>query len=247
MLSARLAMDSNGQAATLETLSLKYLFDGNLTEAFKCADRRCRVPPVAEARHYTFRAEISYRMNYRKAALTDLMRAVELEPDNLSANRRLLAWANNQEKIAAAERLLTTERDTKTLVSAISTLRRAGRKAFAAIRYTDLHVAGWAAWATPERARVTVASGADNTSNWLTADPAHPWQLKTCGPAILISNVPVANITACIGICRKNIAPPGASDSQQPLGQFDRRAKRKTEGPSAGQQNNDRHPGLWRL
>ena len=96
MLSSLMLFDEERHCAALESLSLQGLSDGNLAQAYKFADRRCRIIPLAKAHHYTLRGEISYRMGHIDAALADIMRALELAPDDLSANRRMLAWGRGQ-------------------------------------------------------------------------------------------------------------------------------------------------------
>ena len=171
--------DEERHPAALESLSLQGLSDGDLAQAYKFADRRCRILPVAKAHHYTLRGEISYRMGHIDAALDDVVRALELAPNDLLANRRMLAWGRGQALIDAAWRLITVDPDMTGVASALAVLRRGGKHTFAAIRWTDTHVTGWAVWDRAKRARVAVQSDAGSSNSvWLTPDPQHPLAAK---------------------------------------------------------------------
>ena len=174
MLSGLMLFDEERHSAALESLSLQGLSDGDLAQAYKFADRRCRIPPVAKAHHYTLRGQISHRMGYIDAALDDITRALELAPNDLLANRRMLAWGRGQAQIDAASRLLTVDPDITGVASAIAVLRPGGNHTFAAIKWTDTHVTGWAVWDRAKRARITVQSDTGRTSAWLKPDPQHP-------------------------------------------------------------------------
>jgi GT2 family glycosyltransferase len=174
--------DEERHSAALESLSLQGLSDGNLAQAYKFADRRCRIIPLAEAHHYTLRGEISYRMGYVEAALADIARALELAPDDLAANRRMLAWGKGQERLDAAGRLLTAEPDFVGVASAVAVLRRSGQRTFAAIKSTDNIVTGWAVWDRSKVARITVGD-AGSTSARLIPDPGHPLAAKAANAA----------------------------------------------------------------
>ena len=161
-----------------------------MARAFKFADRRCRIPPIVKAHHYTLRAEISYRMGYIDAAIADLVLALELAPDDIPANRRMLAWGTGQPQINAARRLLTVERDFAEIASAVTVLRQAGETAFGAFRWTDNAVTGWAVWDRLKRVRFTMTSDGDSKSKWLTPDPRHPLATEEATAANFTINRP---------------------------------------------------------
>src|SRR5271166_2171766 len=60
--------------------------------AFAYADRRCRITPAPTSHCFVLRAEAAWRLGHDEAALDDLATALEIEPGDLSANRRMLAW-----------------------------------------------------------------------------------------------------------------------------------------------------------
>jgi tetratricopeptide (TPR) repeat protein len=183
--------DEEHHFAALESLSLRGLSNGDLALAYQFADRRCRIMPPAEAHHYALRGEISYRMGHIDAALDDIARALELAPDDLSANRRMLAWGGEKAQLDAARRLLTVEPDFAGIASAIAVLHGRGQRAFAAIKSTDKIITGWAVWDRSKRVRVTVGK-VNSNSVWLTSDPQHPLATKTANAANFTLNRPIS-------------------------------------------------------
>jgi len=81
---------------SLELLATQALADGKIATAFKLADRRCRIPPEPEPHCYVLRAEALFQMGAKAAAVANIATALEIAPDNLVANRRMLTWARDQ-------------------------------------------------------------------------------------------------------------------------------------------------------
>ena len=75
-------LDEAQHAAALERLAVRALAEGEVAAAWRYADRRCRIAPVAKAHHFTLRAEASHRTGAHVEALSDLSRALELAPDD---------------------------------------------------------------------------------------------------------------------------------------------------------------------
>jgi GT2 family glycosyltransferase len=172
-------LDDERHHEVLEKLAVQAMSSGNFRDAFKYADRRCRVYPLAQAYHYVLRAEASYQMGERRAAIDDISRALELLPEDLAANRRMLAWAEGARQLQAAQVLLRCEQDFKILAKAVSLLRK-GRKrtAFGAIRYTDTEIFGWASWSGRSLPKLRI-EGDTTVIETLAADPRHA--LRTSG------------------------------------------------------------------
>ncbi len=175
MISNLTLLDAERHFQGLETLSLQYLSAGDVGHAFKFADRRCRVLPLAKAHHYTMRGEITYRMGYIDAALADIARALELAPNDVVANRRMLAWNHKAPRIEAARRLLAIEDDFTHIAAAIAALRRVGQTNFAAFDWTENKIRGWAVWNRGQRAHITIESEGVVETKWLIPDPLHPF------------------------------------------------------------------------
>src|SRR5262249_57761338 len=85
-----------------ELLAIRALSGGDVNSAFKYADRRCRVPPLADAHHHTLRAEALLRMGDQRGALADIRRALGICPSDLGANRRMFALGRGAAKSDAA-------------------------------------------------------------------------------------------------------------------------------------------------
>jgi O-antigen biosynthesis protein len=174
VLAALMLFDGERHSAALETLALQALHDGDPAQAYRFADRRCRILPLAEAHHYALRGEISHRRGDAGAALADITRALELAPDDLAANRRMLNWGSGQARVAAAWRLLAIEPNLGVIATALAILRQQGHRNFAAIKWTDDMVTGWAVWDRTKQARLTIESETGSGSTRLISDPAHP-------------------------------------------------------------------------
>ena len=190
MLGGLILFDEERHCSALESLALKALSDGNLADAYKFADRRCRILPPADVHHYTLRGEVSHQMGYDDAALTDIVRALELAPNDLSANRRMLAWGRGQAQIDAARRLVTAESDFAAIASAIAVLRREGMRNFTAIKCTDSAVTGWAVWQRSTRAWITLDSDGAGHSILLIPDPRHPLATRSVNAASFVLDRP---------------------------------------------------------
>ena len=111
----------------LEVLCVKALERGDLEAAYRLADRRCRIRPLAEAHCFVLRSEALYRMGERAAALADLDAAIQIAPDDLAANRRMLAWGEAAQQIAAARTLIDHDRDPRIRQQAATILRASGQ------------------------------------------------------------------------------------------------------------------------
>ena len=158
---------------SLERLAVKALASGHKDKAFAYADRRCRISPPPDPQSYTLRAEALFQMGERAAAIADLDRALHLAPDDIAANRRLLAFADGARKSEAALKLITRERDVKLLREAIEVLRGEGRQHIAhAVMYDDA-VRGWAVWQGDMALEVTISSGNGTLTSLIEANPLH--------------------------------------------------------------------------
>jgi GT2 family glycosyltransferase len=168
-------LDEETHFAALEALSLRCLAEGDLAQAFRLADRRCRIPPVAEAHHFTLRGEISHMLGHTDEALADLKRALELAPEDIAANRRVLIWGSGKDQVEAAQRLLTIEHDFGRIAAAIDVLPSGERHAVAKIASTYDRVTGWVGWERPARVKIVLQCG-DGTEevSWVEADENHP-------------------------------------------------------------------------
>jgi GT2 family glycosyltransferase len=172
-------LDDERHHEALEKLAVAAMSSGNFRDAFRYADRRCRVSPLAQAYHYVLRAEATHQMGERRAAIDDISRALELLPEDIAANRRMLAWAEGARQLQAAQVLLRCEQDFKVLAKAVSLLRK-GRKrtAFGVIRHTDTEIFGWASWSGRSLPKLRI-EGDTTVIETLAADPRHP--LRTSG------------------------------------------------------------------
>ncbi len=166
--------DDERHHEALEQLAVQALSSGDFRAAFKYADRRCRIPPMAKAHHYVLRAEASYQTDNLDAALADIVHALELLPEDILANRRMLAWGDGAQQLRAAHTLLRQDHDCDILREAISVLRRDQKITFAAIEYTDVSIFGWATWSRPGPLTLLLRDGDEVNPTTIAADPHHP-------------------------------------------------------------------------
>jgi GT2 family glycosyltransferase len=166
--------DEERHHEALEQLAVQALSAGDAKTAFRFADRRCRIPPLAQAHHYTLRAEAFYQLKDRESALRDISRALELLPEDLAANRRMLAWGGKADQVKAAEVMLRREPNLKILSPAITLLRKSKRNAFATVQHTDTCIFGWAAWSNRSPLKLRIDASDESFTTTIAADPRHP-------------------------------------------------------------------------
>ncbi|MCK1368327.1 glycosyltransferase [Bradyrhizobium sp. 62] len=166
-------LDPEQHPSALERAAIANLSRGELAEAFRLADRRCRILPVAQARHYTLRAEIAHRSGFMAAALKDIAKALELAPDDLSANRRLMQWGDDEQREAAARRLIERDRDMTVLGEAVARLKAEGETALGAIHRVGDSITGWAVWQGRGQMSLRIENGAKASSYPVESDPQH--------------------------------------------------------------------------
>jgi GT2 family glycosyltransferase len=144
-------------AQSLEVMAARALGEGDDERAFRLADRRCRIAPAARAHAYVLRAEAARRMGDEAGALGDLEKAIELAPDDVAANRALLALGSRAQQVEAARALLRCESNNDILRSAVRLLFEEGDAALASVRVFDDWIEGWAAWRGDGPLSITVS------------------------------------------------------------------------------------------
>ncbi|WP_246504492.1 glycosyltransferase [Bradyrhizobium agreste] len=166
-------LDAEQHVGALERAAISALARGDLSEAFRLVDRRCRIFPVAQARHYTLRAEIAHRSGLEAAALEDLDTALELAPDDLAANRRMMQWGDEERRQAAARRLIELDSDMAMLGEAVTKLRAGGETALGVIRRIGDNISGWVVWQAHGKIDLEIRSDVATVSHSIGSDPQH--------------------------------------------------------------------------
>jgi len=159
---------------SLELLAAVALADGNAEPAFKLADRRCRIAPVPEAHCYVLRGEASYQMGAKIDAIADMAKALDIAPDDVAANRRMLAWASGDQQLNAARALIDHSRDPSLLSKAIQILQEHGQRRFAKVTVCGNVIEGWALWDDEVDLEVSITDDAQQVSTRFASDPLHP-------------------------------------------------------------------------
>jgi GT2 family glycosyltransferase len=169
-----LARSSTPHHQTLELLSAQALAAGDHAAAFRLADRRCRIAPLVEPHCFVLRADALRHMGQKQRARADILRALEIAPDDIAANRRLMAWGDAAQQRDAAGSLIAHDHGPEIQRQAIKVLHANGACAVASARLVGQTVRGWAVW--PRRGAVEIATddGTRSEASTLAADAAHP-------------------------------------------------------------------------
>ena len=157
----------------LEVACLRALSDGRIDDAFRSIDRRCRISPLPRAHHFVLRAETLSQMGDGRGAMADITHALELAPEDIQANRRMLAWGDGEAQRDAAQRLIGLDPDPAVLIDAMNVLRRAGARAIASLRAFDDIIAGWVAWDGDGKVELHISGAQGHTVDILPQDQ-HP-------------------------------------------------------------------------
>ena len=142
--------------------------------AFAYADRRCRIAPPPTSHCFVLRAQAAWRLGRHDAALDDLIEALEIDPADVPANRRMLAWGKDDLRARAAARLITHEQEPAMLRTAIAALRESGEECWSAVSVLDSHVTGWVAWTANDPIEAALLTEDASLTSLLEADPFHP-------------------------------------------------------------------------
>ena len=113
---------------SLELLAARALADGNIATAFRLADRRCRILPAPEPHCYVLRGEASYNLGHKAAAIADAAKALEIAPDNVVANRRMLVWADGKQQLLAALAIVRHDHNLKSVRHAAQSYKTKGNE-----------------------------------------------------------------------------------------------------------------------
>jgi O-antigen biosynthesis protein len=167
-------VDPEQHPSALERAAIAALSVGDLKHAFALADRRCRILPKAQARHYTLRAEIASRRGFATAALADISKALELAPDDRAANRRMMQWGEGAAREAAARRLLRIDQDFEALTATLAALKTSKDAGFGAVYRIGDRISGWVAWRGRGRPRLRIEQGERVKRHVIESDPQHP-------------------------------------------------------------------------
>ena len=131
-------------------------------------------PPGPQS--YTLRAEALFQMGERAAAIADLDQALRLAPDDIAANRRMLAWAEGARKSEAALNLIARERDIKILREAIEVLRAAGRQHIAHATVYDDAITRLGGLAAEAALEITITSDTGILTTLIEPDSSHAFR-----------------------------------------------------------------------
>jgi O-antigen biosynthesis protein len=170
---------------SLEFLAARSLADGDPVPAFKFADRRCRILPVPEPHCYVLRAEAYFQMGSAANAVADIAKALEINPYDLAANRRMLEWTRGHQQIKAALTLIEHEHEIVILRHAIQILHEHGYRNLVGATVLDDAIEGWALWEKESHLSISITDGVQSVETTFEPDVFHP--LSEFGRAVSFS------------------------------------------------------------
>ncbi|GIQ73826.1 glycosyltransferase [Bradyrhizobium sp. RD5-C2] len=164
--------------ADLERAAVGALEARDFRRAFGLADRRCRILPHPGARAHLLRAEALFRLDLKEAAVAGVAKALELEPDDLAAARRMMAWGDGPAQIEAAQSVARRDDDPDSVRSALLLLEQSGQDSCARIDFLDEEVKGWVTWRGADDPHLSLAQADQSSTVQLPADPRHRFALN---------------------------------------------------------------------
>lgn len=166
------------QHIDLERAAVEALEARDFRLAFALADRRCRIPPPPGARAYQLRAEALYHLDLREAAVASVAKALELEPDDLAAGRRMLTWGDGAQQIEVARSVARHDDDADIVRRALLLLEQHGQHDCARVDVLDEEVKGWVTWRGTQEPCLSLALADQSSIVTLASDPRHRYAVS---------------------------------------------------------------------
>jgi GT2 family glycosyltransferase len=159
---------------SLELLAARALVESRFAAAFKFADRRCRILPAPEPHSYLLRGEACYYLGAKASAIEDVAKALEIAPDDVAGNRRMLAWARGAQQLRAAFAIIQHDNNLESVRAAANILRQTGQERFVRLNIFEDAIEGWAVWQCDAPLEVSITNGIDEINERFDADVFHP-------------------------------------------------------------------------
>jgi GT2 family glycosyltransferase len=159
---------------SLEVLAARALAERRFAAAFRLADRRCRILPAPEPHSYVLRGEASYYLGAKTAAIADVAKALDIAPDDVGANRRMLAWTRGAQQLRAAFAIIQQDLNLGSVRAAAHILREHGQRTFARVNIFENTIEGWAVWDRDAPLEVSITADGAEISEKFDADVFHP-------------------------------------------------------------------------
>jgi O-antigen biosynthesis protein len=166
-------LTDNRHHVNLERGALRALETGDIRSAFALSDRRCRIRPLPDSQIYLLRAEALHRLGSRTAALEDVAKALEINPDDIAATRRMMSWGTDKRRLDAAVAVAAHDTETDILRNALNIMQENGRETCARIEPLDSEITGWVTWKAPGRVELILTSQNETREIIVPPDPAH--------------------------------------------------------------------------
>jgi GT2 family glycosyltransferase len=167
-------LDRKTHHDALALLAARALQAGDSQTAFLLADRRCRVRPFAGPEHFALRAEAAWRLGYEELAIDALRAALEDDPLYLEANKRMLLWGADDEKLKAAHALLNATADLSMAAAALRALAQCPEQMYVCAASCGTGIGGWGAWRDENSPVLRLVWDHESMEFTLRSDPRHP-------------------------------------------------------------------------
>ncbi len=160
----------------LERMGVRAYENGDLRRALVLIDRIRRIG-VARADLLCLKADILARLGFAGAAAETLDLALELDPENIHTNSRLLLWSEDTAtRVRAAEQLirLCPDQD-RTLAPALKALKQAGSEIVAAGQIVADEFVGWVTWDGADSISLKIRDGRSDETLAVRSERAPDW------------------------------------------------------------------------
>ena len=161
-------------ADILTRLAALRLAAGDLETGLVLAGRRCRIAPLPGTLDFVLRAELLRRLCHEREAEADIKTALDLEPDDLLANRKQLSFGPEDRRSAAALHLIAFDREPSVVVAALKVLADGGiARAGSAAIMDGNRIEGWVAWSGDDQLDVNIDDGLTSHTIRIATDRDH--------------------------------------------------------------------------
>lgn len=188
----------------LEVKAVESLARGDYNSAYRFADRRCRIHPTPKAHSYVLRAEALSGLGDDSAAVRDLIRALEIAPDDIATNRRMLRLGTRAQQKDAALSLTKFDTNVGTLRNALAVLCEYGITRFAHVLIFIDSIQGWAVWDSSDLLEIRLDDGANRMSHFVAPDPLHPLRSDQLNAAAIHIPRPRSNRAQIVSLLVNN-------------------------------------------
>ena len=214
-------LDPRTHGTALLQLALLALRRGEAPAAFRFADRHCRIFGPSH-RNLVLRSRALRRLDLKDIADADLASAFELDPTSPIVNSELLSSGADEQRIAAAERIVRSDDAGAELVGdAARALIEAGQPLVSRNTFVGADLfCGWAVWRGPGYLTIELDTGGGIESFPLTGMSSHRYAAlgQAADFSLRVANAPTGGVRFLAGgsVLAQQSRPLNLDDSVRP-------------------------------